>query len=477
MKPETKNFDKKSKETLLDPQIQKNLSGLYGGFHSARIKASSDTGDWEELQIKGREIKKHVINNLDHYLELLESNVISSGGNVYFAETAEDATQYVINLAKEKGVKTVVKSKSMLSEEMSLNEELIKHGIDPYETDLGEYIVQLAEETPYHIIAPAIHKSRQEVSELFADKIGTDQTENIETFTSEARDQLRDKFIEADMGITGGNFLVAETGTLALVSNEGNGRMCTSMPPIHVAIVGMEKIIPSMEDLGTFLRLLIRSATGQWISRYVTMISGPRKSTDIDGPEEFHLVIVDNGRSKMLADPHLREALYCLRCGACLNACPVYRKVGGHSYGWVYPGPIGSIVSPILTGLSDAKNLPFDSSLCGAGKEACPVKIDIPRMLLYLRNQLVEGKEYPDQQSVGLGERVVSKFLSSLLSNNKAVGFILRSANLIAAIAPFVRKPFPPSWTKSREYPTLAKKTFVDQWVSLDLDGSLRKKH
>ena len=342
---------------------------------------------------------------------------------------------------------------------------------------MGEYIVQLAEETPYHIIAPAIHKSRQEVSELFADKIGSNQTENIETLTLEARDQLRDKFIQADMGITGGNFLVAETGTLALVSNEGNGRMCTSMPPIHVAIVGMEKIIPSMEDLGTFLRLLIRSATGQWISSYVTMVSGPREITDIDGPEEFHLVIVDNGRSKMLADPHLREALYCLRCGACLNACPVYRKVGGHSYGWVYPGPIGSIVSPILTGLSDAKNLPFASSLCGACKEACPVKIDIPRMLLYLRNQLAEGKDYPDQQSAGLGERVVSKFLSSLLSNNKAIGFLVRSANLIATIAPFVRKPFPPSWTKSRESPTLAKKTFVDQWVSLDLDGSLRKKH
>jgi L-lactate dehydrogenase complex protein LldF len=477
MKPVTKNFDMKSKETLLDPQIQKNLAGLYGGFHSARIKASSDTADWEELQTKGREIKKHVINHLDQYLELLESNVISSGGNVHFAETAEDATKYVINLARKKGVRTVVKSKSMLSEEMSLNEELIKYGIDPYETDLGEYIVQLAEETPYHIIAPAIHKSRQEVSKLFADKIGTNHTESIETLTLEARDQLRDKFIQADMGITGGNFLVAETGTLALVSNEGNGRMCTSMPPIHVAIVGMEKIIPSMEDLGTFLRLLIRSATGQWISSYVTMVSGPRGSTDIDGPEEFHLVIVDNGRSKMLADPHLREALYCLRCGACLNACPVYRKVGGHSYGWVYPGPIGSIVSPILTGLSDAKDLPFASSLCGACKEACPVKIDIPRMLLYLRNQLAEGKDYPDQQSVGLGERVVSKFLSSLLSNSKAVGFLLRSANLIATIAPFVRKPFPPSWTKSRESPTLAKKTFVDQWVSLDLDGSLRKKH
>ena len=254
---------------------------------------------------------------------------------------------------------------------------------------------------------------------MFSEKIGTNETENIETLTSEARDQLRDKFIQADMGITGGNFLVAETGTLALVSNEGNGRMCTSMPRIHVAIVGMEKIIPSMEDLGTFLRLLIRSATGQWISSYVTMISGPRKSTDVDGPEEFHLVIVDNGRSKMLANPQLREALYCLRCGACLNACPVYRKVGGHSYGWVYPGPIGSIVSPMLTGLSDGKNLPFASSLCGACKEACPVKIDIPRMLLYLRNQLVEGNDYPDQRTSKLWERYLSKCGAFILANSK----------------------------------------------------------
>ena len=477
MKPVTKHFNEKSKETLLDSQIQKNLSGLYEGFHSARIKASSDTDDWAELQSKGRAIKEEVINNLDKYLELLESKIVSSGGVVHFAETAEDATQYVINLAKSKDVKTVVKSKSMLSEEMSLNEELIKNGIDPYETDLGEYIVQLAEETPYHIIAPAIHKSRSEVSTLFSEKIGTSETENIETLTSEARDQLRDKFIQADMGITGGNFLVAETGTLALVSNEGNGRMCTSMPRIHVAIVGMEKIVPSMEDLGTFLRLLIRSATGQWISSYVTMISGPRKSTDIDGPEEFHLVIVDNGRSKMLANPQLREALYCLRCGACLNACPVYRKVGGHSYGYVYPGPIGAIVSPMLTGLSDAKDLPFASSLCGACKEACPVKIDIPRMLLYLRNQLVEGSDYPDQRTSKVWERLISKFAAFLLSNSKLTNTLTKSASLIGNVAPFIRKPFPSSWKKTRESPTLAKKTFLEQWASLELDSSLRKKH
>tara|TARA_B110000014_G_scaffold230000_1_gene191198 strand:- start:1045 stop:1794 length:750 start_codon:yes stop_codon:yes gene_type:complete len=249
------------------------------------------------------------------------------------------------------------------------------------------------------------------------------------------------------------------------------------MPRIHVAIVGMEKIVPSMEDLGTFLRLLIRSATGQWISSYVTMISGPSKSTDVDGPEEFHLVIVDNGRSKMLANPQLREALYCLRCGACLNACPVYRKVGGHSYGYVYPGPIGAIVSPMLTGLSDAKDLPFASSLCGACKEACPVKIDIPRMLLYLRNQLVEGSDYPDQRTSKVWERLISKFAAFLLSNSKLTNTLTKSASLIGNVAPFIRKPFPSSWKKTRESPTLAKKTFLEQWASLELDSSLRKKH
>ena len=279
-----------------------------------------------------------------------------------FADTAKDASEYVTKLAKSRGVKSVVKSKSMLSEVMSLNHHLEIQGIEPIETDLGEYIVQLAGETPYHIIAPAIHKSSEEVAALFSEKIGTEPTLVIEDLTEVARKQLREKFISADMGITGGNFMVADTGTLALVSNEGNGRMCTSMPRIHVGIVGMEKVIPSITDLGLFLRLLIRSATGQWISSYVTTVSGPKRSKDIDGPEEFHLVIVDNGRSRILADPVLRESLYCLRCGACLNACPVYRKVGGYSYGWVYPGPIGAVISPMLTGLSRGKDLPFEST-------------------------------------------------------------------------------------------------------------------
>jgi len=466
LKASTQDFRRKSTETLHDLKIQGNLSGLYPGFHSARIAASESTEDWENMRDRAKLIKEHTLNNLDKYLEMLESNILKSGGKVHFAETADDASNYVIALAESKGVKTVIKSKSMLSEEMSLNEELQKHGIEPYETDLGEYIVQLAEETPYHIIAPAIHKSTKDVSELFEDKLGMSKTSNIEQLAMEARSQLRSKFIQADMGITGGNFLVADTGTVALVSNEGNGRMCTSMPKIHVAIVGMEKVIPSINDLGMFLRLLIRSATGQWISSYVTTISGPRKPEDIDGPEEFHLVIVDNGRSKLLADPKLRESLCCLRCGACLNACPVYRKVGGHSYGWVYPGPIGAIVSPILTGLNKGKDLPFASSLCGACKEACPVNINIPRMLLYMRNQVTDGENYPSERGVGFFERIVASVFSTVLMHPKIFSKLTGTYRLFAKFIHPLKRPFPRSWKKSRSSPILAEKNFVTQWES-----------
>ena len=349
-------------DTLKNKQVQSNLNGLYNGFHKARITAADNTEHWEQMQEKARSIKAHTIDHLDHYLRLLDSNVTKAGGKTFFASDGEAAAQYVLKLAKSKGVKIATKSKSMVSEEIGLNRLLIKEGIQPIETDLGEYIIQLADETPYHIIAPAIHKSKEEVSQLFHDKLDSPRLSNITDLTAEARGQLRTKFIEADMGITGGNFLIAETGTLVLVTNEGNGRMCTSMPKIHVAIVGMEKIIPSMDDLSIFLRLLIRSATGQRLTSYVTTVTGPRQASEEDGPEEFHLVIVDNGRTKLLENPDLRETLYCLRCGACLNACPVYRKVGGHSYGWVYSGPIGAIVSPVLTNLSDSKDLPFGST-------------------------------------------------------------------------------------------------------------------
>ncbi|PCH93210.1 MAG: iron-sulfur cluster-binding protein [Dehalococcoidia bacterium] len=472
MQSHTKDFRQGAGAALSDPKIQANLEGLYNGFHQARIDASDQTPDWEALQDKGRAIKAHTLDNLAYYLEMVERNVIASGGHIYFARDAEAASNYVVNLAKERGIELVIKGKSMVSEEMALNHRLEEEGIEPVETDLGEYIVQLAEETPFHIIAPAIHKSRVEVSELFVEKLNVPMYDNIEDLTREARDQLRQKFVDAGMGITGANFIVAETGTVTLVTNEGNGRMCTSMPKIHVAITGMEKVVPSIEDLGLFLRLLIRSATGQRISSYVTTVTGPRGEDEVDGPEEFHLVIVDNGRSKMLADPNLREALYCLRCGACLNACPVYRKVGGHAYGWVYPGPIGAIVSPMLTNLSEAKDLPFASTLCGACKEACPVKINIPRMLLYLRKELTQGETYPEHKSISMAESTAVKGWRASVSSS----FMMRLSNLGGRLLqlPFVRGgridrlPSPLSgWTKHRKFPAIASKPFRTRWKNI----------
>ena len=469
MEPKTREFNSAAAAALKDAKVQKNLRGLYNGFHRARIVAAADTPDWEELRERGRAVKAHTIEHLDYYLELLEQNVIRAGGKVYFAKDAEAATQYVVDLAHSRGVKVVIKSKSMLSEEMDLNHRLTQEGIEPVETDLGEYIIQLADETPFHIIAPAIHKSREDVSKLFQEKLNTPYYEEIKDLTQEARKQLREKFIQADMGITGANFLVAETGTVVLVTNEGNGRMCTSMPRIHVAIVGMEKVIPSVEDLGMFLRLLIRSATGQRISSYVTAVNGARQPLDEDGPEEFHLVIVDNGRSRLLSDPELRESLYCLRCGACLNACPVYRKVGGHAYGWVYPGPIGAVVSPMLTRLSDAKDLPYASSLCGACREVCPVKINIPRMLLYLRKELSEGEKYPQEKNVNAIERLAIRAWRYTVTNTLALGLANRAARLFQW--PLLRSGrinwLPPplsGWTRYRTFPAISSRPFRKRW-------------
>ena len=471
MESRTRQFRQGSASALADAQIQQNLEGLYSGFHSARLTAASATSNWEELRDRGREIKWHVIENLDYYLELLALNVEKAGGRVFFADDAKAAADYVVSVANRHEIEMVVKSKSMLSEEMGLNERLESEGIEPVETDLGEYIVQLAGDTPFHIIAPAIHKSAEQVSELFADKLGADPSADIEGLTREARVQLRQKFMTAGMGISGANFLVAESGTVTLVTNEGNGRMCTSMPKVHIAISGMEKVVPSLEDLGLFLRLLIRSATGQMLSSYVTTVTGPRLSDEEDGPEEFHLVIVDNGRSRLLADAELREALLCLRCGACLNACPVYRKVGGHAYGWVYPGPIGAIVSPMLTGLSDGKDLPYASTLCGACKEACPVRIDMPRMLLYLRKELTQGENYPDEQTVDTGERLAMKGWRASVSTGSA----MRVANWMGRLGQGLTSggasaswlPGPLSgWSEHRDLPEL-KEPFRSRWRRL----------
>ena len=477
MRPRTREFNRGAAVAIADEKIQRSLLGLYDGFHSSRQRAAEGTPGWEELRERARAVKMHTIANLDLYLEEFAERVEQMGGTVRFAADAEAASSYVLDLARSRGVRTVIKSKSMVSEEMGLNERLGAAGIESVETDLGEYVIQLAGEAPFHIVAPAIHKDRHDVSELFHRRFGTERTEDIQALGKLARDQLREKFAIADMGITGANFMVAETGTLVLVTNEGNGRMSTSMPRIHVALAGMERVVPTMADMGMFLRLLIRSATGQRISSYVTMVNGLRRPADEDGPEEVHIVIVDNGRSRMLADPELREALNCIRCGACLNACPVYRKVGGHSYGYVYPGPIGAIVTPMLTGLPDAKDLPYASSLCGACREACPVKINIPRMLLALRRDVAEGSAHTGGRAGPLAERLAFAAWRRLFSSNRLVGLALRLGRL--AQRPLVRGgavrwlPGPLSgWTRHRTMRPLPPRSFRDMWADGLGDGS-----
>ncbi len=465
MNSQTREFRIAASRTLGDVRLQQAHEVVYNGFHRARIAAAGATENWEAQRTLGKAIKDHTIANLDYYLEMLATNVEKNGGKVYFANDAADANSYVRKLARRNAVETVIKSKSMVSEEMGINHLLEADGIEVVETDLGEYIIQLANETPYHIIAPAIHKSKDQVADLLAEESKSERRETAEELTRQAREMLRTVFQRADMSITGANFAVAETGSIVLVTNEGNGRMATSMPRIHVAAMGMEKLVPSVADLSAMLRILIRSATGQKISCYVTMVNGPRSRDEEDGPEEFHLIIMNNGRDRLLQDESLREALNCIRCGACMNACPVYRKVGGHSYGWVYPGPIGSIVSPVLTGLKDGAKLPAASSLCGACHDACPVKINIPRMLLELRSQTAQGGPDLSQRASGVGERLAWNLWRHGMMSRRRFDAGAGAGKMGAAILKrdgwITRMPPPISgWTDSRDFPAPADKPF-----------------
>ncbi len=470
MQVRSEQFNKLSLQALSSKQVQNSLSRVSEGFDMSRRRAVEELTPevWEEYREQGRRIKEHTIANLDYYLELLTDRVQQNGGAVHFARDAAEATSVVLSVARSRGVKLAVKSKSMVSEEMGLNHVLESNGIEPVETDLGEFILQLSNETPFHIIAPALHKSKEEVGALFNEKLGTRKKAAIPALTIAARKALRNKFLEADMGITGVNFAVAETGTIALFTNEGNGRLSTSLPRVHLALMGMEKVVPTLEDLSVMLRLLPRAATGQRLTSYVTLVSGPRRRADEDGPDEFHLVIMDNGRSKLLADPELREALNCIRCGACLNACPVYQKVGGHAYGWVYPGPIGSVLTPAMNGPGNAADLPFASTLCGACRDACPVKINIPRMLLKLRQDLKEGDK--EERKAAFLERFGFGMWSRVVASEGALGRFRAVAALLQR--PFVkgsrlrRIPLAPfsKWTSNRDFPRLASKSFHKVW-------------
>ena len=465
----TSQFSRASASAMQNPQLRRALDRVGSGFDVARRNAIEEVTEeaWEEWRDEARRIKIHTLDHLDYYLELLYDNVTAAGGQGIRSRRSRATHRRTWPRLVASRWRT--RSKAWCRRIGAQRGAGVRR-FDVYETDLGEYIIQLAEETPSHLVAPALHKSKEDVAELFADKLGVPYDEDIVRMAGTAREVLRDKFMQADLGISGANFVVAETGTLVIVTNEGNGRLCTSAPRIHIGITGMEKVIPSMQDLAIFLRLLPRSATGQRISSYVSMITGPRREDDEDGPEEFHLVLVDNGRSRMLRDPKLREALYCIRCGACLNICPVYQRVGGHAYGWVYPGPIGAVVSPMLTGLKESKMLPQASSLCGACREACPVKINIPRMLLELRHRTAESED-PEERAPSRSERFFVRMYARLMSSPQRLSFATRMGRIAQKLIPgrggwIRRAPLPlfSRWTRARDLPKLPSKSFRDIW-------------
>lgn len=393
MHPSTTPIDFRANTQAVQPQIPASVQRATRRLLGTRASVVGLLGDerWQQLRQAGHDLRLHTVSHLDHYLTLLEKRVTEAGGHVHWARDGEEANRIVLEIARSHGVRRAVKVKSMATEEIGLNHALIAAGIEALETDLGEFIVQLAGEAPSHIIAPAVHLTKEGIADLFREKLGVDAPAEPVQLAAIARARLREAFLTADMGISGANFMVAETGTLVIVSNEGNGRMCTTLPPLHVAVVGIDKVVPDLESLDVLLKLLPRSGTGQKMTCYTSFITGPSRNPAEGGPRELHLVLLDNGRSRVLRDAVARESLLCIRCGACLNVCPVYNHVGGHAYGNTYSGPIGSILAPQLLGVRVAGDLPFASSLCGACAEYCPVKIPIPEILIHLRRRVAEG--------------------------------------------------------------------------------------
>ncbi|HUB34536.1 MAG TPA: LutB/LldF family L-lactate oxidation iron-sulfur protein [Bryobacteraceae bacterium] len=467
-------FDQKIRTTLADANLQLAIYTATGRLKAARIAtvAPDVLPDYQELRTQANALKRHAIENLDHYLEQFEANVEARGGHVVWCKDATDVADFVLSLAKERGAHLIVKSKSMTTEEVDLNERVEHHGLESVETDLGEYIMQLAHERPYHIVAPALHKTRYQVADLFTERLHIPRETEPEKQTMIARATLREKFLAADIGISGANFLVADSGAIVLVENEGNARLTTSAPKIHIAIAGIEKIIPRAQDLAVFLKLLARSATGQPLSVYTSFLSGPRRPEkgEIDGPEEFYVVLLDNGRTRLLPDRGKRQSLYCIRCGACLNTCPVYRKIGGHSFPWVYSGPIGAILTPQFMGISHEPALPFASSLCGACGEVCPVKIDIPKLLLELRSDV---KKSAASETADRWERLAFKAFAWLMTHPRMYELAGRMASAVAPSGDggWIRTVpqalnFGPmkAWLAGRDVPPPPARSFREMW-------------
>jgi len=460
----TPDLTERSHDALENSVLQGALKAATTTFIERRRDAITSVSDWEALRQRARQVKEHTINNLDYYLEQTVEKVKAHGGKVYWAKTGDDVSRYIIELARARAVKSVVKSKSMATEEIELNHALEAAGVWPVETDLGEYIIQLAHEKPSHIIVPAIHKTRAQISDLFEEKLHEGRPNEVADITAMARRRLRNEFLSAGMGITGANFLIAESGTVVLVENEGNIRLSTQVPKIHVAVVGIEKLIPQFDDLSVFLRLLPRSGTGQKQTAYVSFLNGPRQAAAESG-FEFHLVLMDNGRTRILADEQMRESLYCIRCGACLNVCPVYQKIGGQAYGWIYPGPIGAVISPQLQSLGQSGDLPFASSLCGACRTACPVDINLPDLLLALRAKAKEsGAGRKMSESVAMRGVAFAAQRPRLFALGGKV--MRRLARLLAKDEKIKNVPVPPlsGWTRYRDLPAPQRGSFRERW-------------
>ncbi len=451
-------FKRTSSMKLDDPVLQRNLRTAKGKFVDGRAKAITEVDNWEDIRTHAAGLRDDTLAHLDAYLVEFERNATRRGAQVHWAETAEEACAILVDIARRNGVRKVTKSKSMVSEEVNLNERMEEAGIQVVETDLGEYILQLAHEPPSHIVAPAVHKSKEEVADLFAAAHHRGRTTEIAELTREARLALREHFLTADMGISGSNFVIAETGTTLTVTNEGNADLVTTLPRIHCVITGIEKVIPTLEDFATLIRLLPRSAIGQSIANYLTLTTGVKMPEDSDGPEQMHIVLVDAGRTRFVGSD-LQSMLRCIRCGACMNHCPVYQNVGGHAYGWVYPGPMGSVLTPVYVGIENAGDLPNAATFCGECQVVCPVKIPLPDLMRKLRERQFDNHLRP------WSERLAIRAWSFAVQRPRLYAVLARiGARLASWIGGGDRlihwMPGLDGWTKGRDIPAPAGKTF-----------------
>jgi len=462
VEPNPLAFKQNARAAIADVTLQRALGFAKQGFQDKRAQAAARLPEFEDLRDASKAIKDHTLAHLDLYLEAFEQRVVEQGGTVHWARDAADARRIVLELCRQAGARTVTKTKSMISEETGLNEYLEANGIERVETDLGEYIVQLAGQVPSHILAPAVHMTKDEISDLFVRHHGGERLTEPRALVGEARRVLRERYFQAEVGITGANFLIAETGSIVLVTNEGNAELTQGLPRVHIAVASLEKVVPTLEDACTILRVLARSATGQEYSAYTTFLTGPKREGDLDGPEEFHVVLLDNGRSRMVGT-EMREVLRCIRCGACMNHCPVYLATGGHAYGWVYPGPIGAVLTPALIGIEQGHPLPNASTFCGRCEEVCPVRIPLPKLMRHWREEQFAKRLNPPAARYGLGFWAFAARRPALyhLGARIVSGLLGRLGRTRGR---FARLPLAGGWTGTRDFPAPQGSTFQARW-------------